>query len=122
MSGLRAAAARAGRWLSAQFLAPVVWVNGSPRGICSSALSRPSVLLTPDPAAMAGARAGTGVLAAQIFPWCQQPVRTKTRGTEYQPKTIKRIRTHGWKKRISTRGGIEVILRRMLKGRKSLTH
>ncbi|KAK2868577.1 hypothetical protein Q7C36_000448 [Tachysurus vachellii] len=55
-------------------------------------------------------------------PWHFQQVRTKKRGTEYQPNNIKRKRTHGWIKRISTRGGIEVILRRMLKGRKSLTH
>uniref|UniRef100_A0A8C1YCL1 Large ribosomal subunit protein bL34m n=1 Tax=Cyprinus carpio TaxID=7962 RepID=A0A8C1YCL1_CYPCA len=54
--------------------------------------------------------------------WHYQQVRTVKRGTEYQPKNIKRKRTHGWIKRISTPGGIEVILRRMLKGRKSLTH
>ncbi|XP_076001032.1 large ribosomal subunit protein bL34m isoform X2 [Genypterus blacodes] len=58
----------------------------------------------------------------QQLPWQYQQVRTKKRGTEYQPKNIKRKRTHGWIKRISTQGGIEVILRRMLKGRKSLTH
>ncbi|KAL2097615.1 hypothetical protein ACEWY4_006822 [Coilia grayii] len=54
--------------------------------------------------------------------WQHQQIRTVKRGTEYQPKNIKRKRTHGWLKRISTRAGIEVILRRMLKGRKSLTH
>ncbi|ROL44708.1 39S ribosomal protein L34, mitochondrial [Anabarilius grahami] len=54
--------------------------------------------------------------------WHHQQVRTVKRGTEYQPKNIKRKRTHGWIKRISAPGGIEVILRRMLKGRKSLTH
>ncbi|XP_015220844.2 large ribosomal subunit protein bL34m [Lepisosteus oculatus] len=57
----------------------------------------------------------------QGLPWHQQ-VRTRKRGLEYQPNNIKRKRTHGWIKRISSRGGIEVILRRMLKGRKSLTH
>uniref|UniRef100_A0A4W4EYB6 Large ribosomal subunit protein bL34m n=1 Tax=Electrophorus electricus TaxID=8005 RepID=A0A4W4EYB6_ELEEL len=51
-----------------------------------------------------------------------EQVRTRKRGTEYQPNNIKRKRTHGWIKRLSTRGGIEVILRRMLKGRKSLSH
>ncbi|KAM6107185.1 large ribosomal subunit protein bL34m [Pterocles gutturalis] len=55
-------------------------------------------------------------------PWSLQQIRTKARGNEYQPNNRKRKRTHGWIKRISTRGGIEVILRRMLKGRKSLTH
>ncbi|XP_070292759.1 LOW QUALITY PROTEIN: large ribosomal subunit protein bL34m [Salvelinus sp. IW2-2015] len=63
---------------------------------------------------------GAGVF--QQLPWHHQQVRTGKRGTEYQPKNIKRKRTHGWIKRISTQGGIEVILRRMLKGRKSLSH
>lgn len=63
---------------------------------------------------------GSGVF--QQPPWQYQQVRTRKRGTEYQPKNIKRKRTHGWIKRISSQGGIEVILRRMLKGRKSLSH
>ncbi|KAG9332213.1 hypothetical protein JZ751_015504 [Albula glossodonta] len=63
---------------------------------------------------------GTGIF--RNLPFQHQHIRTVKRGTEYQPKNIKRKRTHGWIKRISTRGGIEVILRRMLKGRKSLTH
>lgn len=58
----------------------------------------------------------------QQLPWQYQQVRTRKRGTEYQPKNIKRKRTHGWIKRLSSKGGIEVILRRMLKGRKSLSH
>ncbi|XP_060940594.1 39S ribosomal protein L34, mitochondrial isoform X2 [Limanda limanda] len=63
---------------------------------------------------------GSGVF--QQLPCQYQQIRTKKRGTEYQPKNIKRKRTHGWIKRVSSRGGIEVILRRMLKGRKSLSH
>ncbi|KAE8632565.1 hypothetical protein XENTR_v10001582 [Xenopus tropicalis] len=67
--------------------------------------------------------AGCGILSRALpAHWSLLPVRTKKRGMEYQPKFLKRKRTHGWLKRISTRGGIEVILRRMLKGRKSLTH
>ncbi|XP_072219694.1 large ribosomal subunit protein bL34m [Leuresthes tenuis] len=58
----------------------------------------------------------------QQLPWHYQQVRTRKRGTEYQPKNIKRKRTHGWIKRLSSQGGIEVILRRILKGRKSLSH
>ncbi|XP_015742025.1 39S ribosomal protein L34, mitochondrial [Coturnix japonica] len=54
--------------------------------------------------------------------WNHQQIRTKARGNNYQPNNRKRKRTHGWIKRISTPAGIEVILRRMLKGRKSLTH
>ncbi|CAJ0918316.1 unnamed protein product [Ranitomeya imitator] len=65
---------------------------------------------------------GCGILSRTLPPnWSLLPVRTKKRGMEYQPKFLKRQRTHGWIKRTSTRGGIEVILRRMLKGRKSLT-
>lgn len=63
---------------------------------------------------------GSGVF--QQLSWQYQQVRTKKRGTEYQPKNIKRKRTHGWIKRLSSRGGIEVLLRRMFKGRKSLSH
>ncbi|KAJ8373299.1 hypothetical protein AAFF_G00266550 [Aldrovandia affinis] len=65
---------------------------------------------------------GAGIFMTVPWQQQQQQVRTVKRGTEYQPKNIKRIRTHGWKKRTSTPGGIMVILRRMLKGRKSLTH
>ncbi|XP_030017289.1 large ribosomal subunit protein bL34m [Sphaeramia orbicularis] len=63
---------------------------------------------------------GSGIF--QQHSWQYQQIRTRKRGLEYQPKNIKRKRTHGWIKRLSSRGGIEVILRRMLKGRKSLTH
>uniref|UniRef100_A0A5F8GSI7 Large ribosomal subunit protein bL34m n=1 Tax=Monodelphis domestica TaxID=13616 RepID=A0A5F8GSI7_MONDO len=55
-------------------------------------------------------------------PWSYQQVRPKARGNEYQPSNIKRKRKHGWIRRLSTPGGIQVILRRMLKGRKSLSH
>nr|XP_013812778.1 PREDICTED: 39S ribosomal protein L34, mitochondrial [Apteryx mantelli mantelli] len=61
-------------------------------------------------------------LAGPVSSWNHQQIRTKARGNEYQPNNRKRKRTHGWIKRISTPAGIEVILRRMLKGRKSLSH
>ncbi|XP_048144273.1 39S ribosomal protein L34, mitochondrial [Corvus hawaiiensis] len=54
--------------------------------------------------------------------WNFQQIRGKSRGNEYQPNNWKRKRTHGWIKRISSASGIAVILRRMLKGRKSLSH
>lgn len=63
-----------------------------------------------------------GSVVFQQPAWQYQQVRTRKRGTEYQPKNIKRKRTHGWIKRLSSKGGIEVLLRRMLKGRKSLSH
>uniref|UniRef100_A0A8C5IQV1 Large ribosomal subunit protein bL34m n=1 Tax=Junco hyemalis TaxID=40217 RepID=A0A8C5IQV1_JUNHY len=54
--------------------------------------------------------------------WNFRQIRGKSRGNEYQPNNWKRKKTHGWIKRISTPGGVAVILRRMLKGRKSLSH
>ncbi|XP_047445460.1 39S ribosomal protein L34, mitochondrial [Mugil cephalus] len=72
------------------------------------------------PCVLSSQAEGSGVF--QQLPWQYQQVRTRKRGTEYQPKNIKRKRTHGWIKRLRSRGGIEVLLRRMIKGRKSLSH
>ncbi|ETE66530.1 39S ribosomal protein L34, mitochondrial, partial [Ophiophagus hannah] len=57
-----------------------------------------------------------------VVPWNYQQIRPRSRGNEYQPSNIKRKHKHGWIRRIRTPSGIEVILRRMLKGRKSLSH
>ncbi|CAN9503221.1 unnamed protein product [Ophioblennius macclurei] len=99
--------------LTAPHLRSIGGWTGAPGSAAPSALSRPSGLLS--------SRA-EGSEVFQQMPWQYQQIRTKKRGMEYQPKNLKRKRTHGWIKRISTQGGIEVILRRMLKGRKSLTH
>ncbi|MCL5095611.1 MAG: 50S ribosomal protein L34 [Patescibacteria group bacterium] len=39
----------------------------------------------------------------------------------YQPKKLKRIKTHGFRERNKSRGGKRVLKRRQFKGRKKIT-
>ncbi|KAL7753749.1 39S ribosomal protein L34, mitochondrial [Sorochytrium milnesiophthora] len=43
-------------------------------------------------------------------------------GSEYQPSTLRRKRKWGFLARISTKAGRKILWRRMLKGRKYLSH
>ena len=49
-------------------------------------------------------------------------VRFATYGQEYQPSTLRRKRRYGFLKRLRTIGGRKILQRRMMKGRKYLTH
>lgn len=60
------------------------------------------------------------VSSGSLIGW--QPVRFKARGNEYQPSVRKRLTKHGYHKRMKTLGGIEILWRRMLKGRTLLVH
>lgn len=51
-----------------------------------------------------------------------QQVRENVRWNFEKCSEVKRIRTHGWKKRISTKNGRNIIMRRILKGCQVLSH
>ncbi|EHB05365.1 39S ribosomal protein L34, mitochondrial [Heterocephalus glaber] len=75
-------------------------------------------------AALLGGRLRPHWLQPRVWLGLPDPlqVRGKACGNEYQPSNIKRKRKHGWIRRLSTPGGVLVVLRRMLKGRVSLSH
>ena len=57
-----------------------------------------------------------------INPLFQLQVRFAARGTEYQPSQRKRKRKHGFLARKRSLGGRKILIRRMTKGRKFLSH
>ena len=57
-----------------------------------------------------------------INPLFQLQVRFAARGTEYQPSQRKRKRKHGFLARKRSLGGRKILVRRMTKGRKFLSH
>lgn len=54
--------------------------------------------------------------------WSLLQMRTKVRDNFPRPKETKRIKVHGWLKRMSTLSGRRTIMRRILKGRHVLSH
>lgn len=72
------------------------------------------------PASSTFSKSEHSVSSGTLIGW--QPVRLKARGNEYQPSVRKRLTKHGYHKRMKTLGGIEVLWRRMLKGRTLLVH
>ncbi|XP_078607555.1 large ribosomal subunit protein bL34m-like [Branchiostoma floridae x Branchiostoma japonicum] len=59
---------------------------------------------------------------SRALPRFTQPSCPKTMGRNYQPSNTRRWNVYGYETRLKTRGGIEVLLRRMLKGRHNLAH
>ncbi|GBM65264.1 hypothetical protein AVEN_46105-1 [Araneus ventricosus] len=51
-----------------------------------------------------------------------EQIRTNVRKHFPRPSERKRVKTHGWEKRLSTPGGRAVLMRRILKGRFVLSH
>ncbi|KAI8483590.1 39S ribosomal protein L34, mitochondrial [Branchiostoma belcheri] len=68
---------------------------------------------------------GSRLLASGLsraLPRFTQPSCSATMGRNYQPSNTRRWNVHSYETRLKTRGGIEVLLRRMLKGRHNLAH
>lgn len=65
---------------------------------------------------------GTSTQPAAGGAWSLISVRTNIRIHFPKPRESKRVLGHGWHKRMSTRGGRLIIMRRILKGKHVLTH
>lgn len=54
--------------------------------------------------------------------WSLISVRTNIRNHFPKPREVKRIGLHGYEKRIASRGGRLILMRRILRGRHVLSH
>lgn len=80
----------------------------------SSSLALPAAAPGSMAVAETGLTAGGG--------WATIFNRTNVRNNFPRAKETKRIRTHGWEKRLQSEGGRRIIMRRILKGRHVLSH
>ncbi|XP_055306029.1 39S ribosomal protein L34, mitochondrial [Sitodiplosis mosellana] len=65
---------------------------------------------------------GTSTQPAAGGAWSLISVRTNIRNHFPRPRESKRVLTHGFHKRMSTRGGRLILMRRILKGKHVLSH
>nr|CAD7587999.1 unnamed protein product [Timema genevievae] len=54
--------------------------------------------------------------------WSLMPVRTKIRVYFPRPNERRRIKRHGWNARMSTPAGRKILMNRILKGKRILSH
>ncbi|KAJ3014636.1 hypothetical protein HKX48_005035 [Thoreauomyces humboldtii] len=91
------------------------------RSAFSTLLSRGSAVPSPSPFNLM--RSSPTVMPSTVSPLFEalRP-RFGTYGNEYRPSNLKRKRRHGFLKRLRTLNGRKMLKRRMLKGRKWLSH
>lgn len=84
--------------------------------------SRPATLALPSQSLFHTFALAAPVAATPGGAWGQISVRTKIRNYFPKPRETKRLRNHGFAKRMSTPEGRRVIWRRILKGKWVLAH
>ena len=83
-------------------------------------LTRPSIF--PTPSILEPLRQSSVVLPSRRLGIGMEQRRWKTLGRTYQPSNRKRKNRHGFLKRTRSKGGMMMLKRRQLKGRRYLSH